>query len=94
LAAIAKGLGEALTGLIREWQRDRLIRRQVRDEAARIDAERKVVEHEQVADVERRDLPDHAAGPRVREVRGKLGGSPRGSAAPLPRGEPPGPGGA
>jgi len=40
------------------------------------DAARKALEHEAVAEVERRDLPGGVAGPRVRDVPGKLGGAP------------------
>jgi len=42
------------------------------------DAARKALEHEAVADVERRDLPPGVAGPRVRDVPGKLGGQASG----------------
>ena len=42
------------------------------------DAARKAIEHEAVADVERRDLPGGVAGPRVRDVPGKLGGQASG----------------
>jgi len=43
------------------------------------DAARKALEHEAVADVERRDLPPGVAGPRVRDVPGKFGGGPPGA---------------
>jgi len=44
----------------------------------RTDAEGKAAEHARVADVERRDLPGGVAGSRVRDVPGKLGGTPPG----------------
>lgn len=50
--------------------------------AACEDVARKALEHEAVADVERRDLPGGVAGPRVRDVPGKLGGSPPGPGGP------------
>ena len=49
-----------------------------RTQGERTDAEGKAAEHAQVADVERRDLPGGVAGGRVRDVPGKLGGTPPG----------------
>ena len=49
-----------------------------RETEARLDAERKADEHKRVAEVERRPLPGGVAGSRVRDVPGKLGGTPPG----------------
>ena len=49
-----------------------------RETLARLDAMRKADEHAKVAEVERRPLPGRVAGPRVRDVPGKLGGTPPG----------------